>query len=54
MQEKSKEAIEAALHPDNSNNIYFVATGNGGHKFSSNLPDHNRAVQEYLQVLRSK
>ena len=50
----SKKAIEAAMHPDNSQNIYFVATGNGGHKFSSSLQDHNRAVQEYLSVLRSK
>jgi UPF0755 protein len=50
----SKKAIEAALHPDNSDNIYFVATGNGGHKFTSNLQDHNRAVQEYLSVIRSK
>ena len=50
----SKKAIEAAMHPDNSQNLYFVATGNGGHKFSSSLQDHNRAVQEYLSVLRSK
>ena len=50
----SKKAIEAAMHPDHSNNIYFVATGNGGHKFSTNLQDHNRAVQEYLQVIRAK
>lgn len=50
----SKKAIEAVLHPDNSDNIYFVATGNGGHKFTSNLDDHNRAVQEYLAVIRSK
>jgi UPF0755 protein len=50
----SKKAIEAAVHPDKSDNIYFVATGNGGHKFTSNLDDHNRAVQEYLSVIRSK
>lgn len=50
----SEKAIEAAMHPDNSNAIYFVATGNGGHKFSSNLQDHNRAVQEYLSVIRAK
>lgn len=49
----SQKAIEAAMHPDSSNNIYFVATGNGGHTFSSNLPDHNRAVQDYLSVIRS-
>ena len=50
----SQKAIEAAMHPDQSDNIYFVATGNGGHKFSTNLQDHNRAVQEYLNVLRMK
>jgi len=50
----SKKAIEAAMHPDQSDAIYFVATGNGGHKFTSNLQDHNRAVQEYLTVIRGK
>ncbi|NUF33458.1 endolytic transglycosylase MltG, partial [Acinetobacter oleivorans] len=50
----SQKAIEAALHPDNSNNIYFVATGNGGHKFTASLQAHNQAVQDYLSVLRSK
>lgn len=50
----SQKAIEAAMHPDNSRNIYFVATGNGGHKFSATLDEHNRAVQEYLTVIRSK
>lgn len=50
----SKKAIEAAMHPDDSKNIYFVATGNGGHKFSASLAEHNRAVQDYLSVLRSK
>ena len=50
----SKKAIEATMHPDNSDNIYFVATGNGGHKFTSNLDDHNRAVREYIEVMRAK
>ena len=50
----SHKAIEAVLHPDNSNNIYFVATGNGGHKFTASLQAHNQAVQDYLSVLRSK
>ena len=49
----SQKAIEAAMHPDKSDNIYFVATGNGGHKFTSNLQDHNSAVQDYLSVIRS-
>ncbi|MDK1683881.1 endolytic transglycosylase MltG [Acinetobacter terrestris] len=50
----SQKAIEAAMHPDASNNIYFVATGNGGHQFSASLDEHNRAVQDYLSVLKSK
>lgn len=50
----SKKAIEAAMHPDQSKNVYFVATGNGGHTFSETLEQHNQAVQQYLTVLRSK
>ncbi|MFB2539100.1 MULTISPECIES: endolytic transglycosylase MltG [unclassified Acinetobacter] len=50
----SLKSMNAAMQPDDSKNIYFVATGNGGHKFTENLQDHNRAVQEYLAVIRSK
>ena len=50
----SQKAIEATLHPDQSDSLYFVATGNGGHTFSATLAEHNRAVQDYLAVLRSK
>ena len=50
----SKKAIEATMHPDSSKNIYFVATGNGGHTFSETLEQHNQAVKEYLSVLKTK
>lgn len=50
----SKKAIEATMHPDDSENVYFVATGNGGHKFTANLADHNRAVKEYIEAMRAK
>ncbi len=43
----SREAIEAVLHPAVSNEIYFVATGRGGHNFASSLEEHNRNVKEY-------
>lgn len=36
----SKKAIEAAMHPDDSKIFYFVATGNGGHKFTASLEEH--------------
>ncbi len=50
----SEASIKSALNPNKTDSLYFVATGKGGHKFSSNLNDHNKAVQEYLQVMREK
>jgi len=40
-------AINAALHPDSSNNIYFVARGDGTHVFSATLDEHNLAVNNF-------
>ena len=40
-------ALHAALHPDESDALYFVARGNGTHVFSSSLDAHNRAVNRY-------
>ena len=41
------EAIHAAMHPDKSDNLYFVAKGDGSHHFSATLEEHNRAVIKY-------
>ena len=41
----SMAAIDAALHPDKNNYLYFVARGDGvSHQFSRTLADHNAAV----------
>lgn len=48
-----RKAIYAALHPDDSSSIYFVARGDGSHQFSSNLEAHNKAVREYQFRRRS-
>ncbi|OYY93494.1 MAG: aminodeoxychorismate lyase [Hydrogenophilales bacterium 28-61-23] len=40
-------AIQAALQPDRSKSLYFVAKGNGRHVFSETLDAHNRAVIRY-------
>lgn len=40
-------SIEAALHPEEGNALYFVATGDGGHHFSATLEAHNQAVRKY-------
>ncbi len=45
----SREAIEATLHPMETDELYFVATGKGGHNFASNLEQHNRNVREYRE-----
>ena len=50
----SAASIEATLHPADSDALYFVATGNGGHKFTNSLNEHNQAVKEYLSVMRQK
>ena len=42
-----KAAIAAALHPLESDDLYFVATGKGGHYFAKSLKEHNRNIQLY-------
>jgi UPF0755 protein len=52
-----KPALLAALYPDNNNYLYFVADGNGGHKFSRTYSQHLKNVREYrrwLQIQESK
>ena len=50
----SAEAIDATLHPSDASYLYFVATGNGGHKFSVTLDEHNKAVSQYRAVMATK
>jgi len=40
-------AIQAALHPADTDAVYFVAKGDGTHEFSATLEAHNRAVNRY-------
>ncbi len=47
-------SIRAALNPAKHNFIFFVATGEGGHKFSENYGDHQKAVKEYKAKLKEK
>ncbi len=47
------DAIKAALNPDTNNYIFFVATGEGGHRFSENYQQHLEAVKEYRAKLKN-
>ncbi len=42
-----RAAIEAALHPDSTPYLFFVADGSGGHVFSETLEEHNRNVAKW-------
>ncbi|MBV5317334.1 MAG: endolytic transglycosylase MltG [Desulfobulbaceae bacterium] len=42
-----RAALEAVLHPADSDALYFVSKNDGTHFFSNNLADHNRAVEIY-------
>lgn len=40
-------SLNAALHPEHTGAIFFVARGDGSHEFSETLEQHNRAVSKY-------
>ena len=42
-----REAIYAALHPEDGKALYFVSRGDGSHYFSNTLKEHNNAVAKY-------
>ncbi len=45
-----RDAIYAAAHPANTNYLYFVASGSGGHNFASSLSEHNKNVSNWRKV----
>jgi len=42
-----RAAIYAALHPAETDDLFFVSRNNGSHYFSKTLAEHNRAVRKY-------
>ena len=52
----SAAAIHASAHPQSTEAIYFVASGNadGSHVFSSTLQQQNAAVAHYLATLHRR
>ncbi|MFZ2864433.1 MAG: endolytic transglycosylase MltG [Ignavibacteriaceae bacterium] len=48
------DAILAALYPEKNNYLYFVADGNGSHKFAKTYSEHLKYVAEYRKIVREK
>lgn len=44
--------LQAAVHPAVTDDLYFVATGQGGHHFAATLAVHDAQLRRYLAQLR--
>ena len=49
-----RAAIAAALNPQASEDLYFVADGSGGHAFAQNLAGHQKNVRQWRKVKRKR
>jgi UPF0755 protein len=45
-----RESIEAAANPEQTDFLYFVADGSGGHAFARTLEEHNRNVGAWRRI----
>ena len=45
-----KAAIEAALNPAETNYVFFVADGTGGHAFAETIGQHNKNVRAWRKI----
>lgn len=49
-----RTSLEAAMHPAQTDYFYFVSDGNGHHRFSRSLEDHNQNVAKLRQAMQGK
>ncbi|MFD1882377.1 endolytic transglycosylase MltG [Paracoccus pacificus] len=47
-----REAIDATMHPDTTEYLFFVADGSGGHAFATTLEEHNANVARWRETER--
>jgi UPF0755 protein len=49
-----RSALEAAMHPAQSDFYYFVADAQGHHRFARTIEEHNKNVVAYRQAMRGR
>ena len=49
-----KSALEAAMHPAQSDYYYFVADAAGHHRFARTIEEHNKNVDAYRRAMRGQ
>lgn len=49
-----KSSLQASMHPASTNFYYFVGDGNGHHRFSSTLEEHNKNVAALRRAMAGK
>lgn len=47
------DALTAALHPQQSKDLYFVADGTGGHAFAATIEEHNKNVAKWRKLQKA-
>jgi len=49
-----KSALEAAMHPAQTDYFYFVADAQGHHRFARTIEEHNKNVVAYRKAMRGR